>query len=71
METFIQRDHVAEVTPGRFGTEASTLGWVPNFWPDTISTELGNGRPLVKYRADSYAVVYRQEEGCEVVVYND
>jgi hypothetical protein len=68
----LQPNQVTEFEPHKFCTEASSLGWKPGYWPSTIETDIGNGRPFLCVSVEDEAVHYKQEYGCCLLhVFND
>lgn len=59
-------------TPNRFLVDASDLHIAPGEWPDMLSTDLGNGQPLERWKPMLESFIYRQRFGIiEVRVFND
>lgn len=74
MMTKINPIILTENGPGRFVTEASSLGWKPGKWPEKVDgSDIGNG--LILYRRRRLAdggMVYVQAFGSiEIHVLND
>jgi len=61
----------------RFCADASDLGLAPGVWPTIITTDFGNGQPLLFEREvmegeERRAMVYAQRSGLiEVIIFND
>lgn len=53
--------------------DASELGLAPGEWPELLTTDLGNGRPLILSGVwPDGQHTYKQESGClSILVFND
>lgn len=73
----IKADQVREVQPHQFWAEASELGLKPGEWPEQLTTEIGNGMPLIRTSkkvedGDLIYVRYHQANGCvDLRIMND
>lgn len=61
----------------QYVVEASSLEWAPGFWPQTIETDYGNGKPfrlakVLQSDGDFLGALYMQQFGClTLTVFND
>lgn len=67
---FVTSKECSETNIGVFTTEASTLGFPPGFWPETIDTDMGNkmafhrrADPTLNLEGDLEGFVYLQIAG--------
>ncbi len=65
----IDSDDLTEESPHTFTGEASTLGFKPGEWPNSLTTDMGNGHNFERIRAtivggECVSVTYRQLFGC-------
>ncbi len=69
----IDNGTVTETEHFKFVTDASDLGWRPGqSIPLELSTELGNGQPLILMSSNGCRADYHQQFGCvSLVVFND
>lgn len=68
----VTNQDVTEFEPGRFVTEASSLGIGPGSWREFIPTNLGNGLDFRLVFRNPEKCVYTQEFGSlSLVVLND
>ena len=67
----ISKNRVTQVTAclTNFATEASDLGWPPGYWQDEMTTDLGNGQPLVFHQRDEDGGVIYKQRGSAVMVW--